>query len=54
MFAFNEAFYDINIEKSIERNGNFMFVLKDVNINTIIEAIEKVKKIDDIFIAKIK
>lgn len=54
LLAFNEAFYDINIEKSIERNGNFMFVLKDVNINTIIEAIEKVEKIDDIFIAKIK
>lgn len=54
LLAFNEAFYDINIEKSIERNGNFMFVLKDVNINSIIEAIEKVEKIDDIFIAKIK
>ena len=39
LLAFNEAFYDINIEKSIERNGNFMFVLKDVNINSIIEAI---------------
>ncbi|MEI0700831.1 homoserine dehydrogenase [Brachyspira intermedia] len=54
LLAFNEAFYDINIEKSIERNGNFMFVLKDVNINSIIEAINKVEKIDDIFIAKIK
>ena len=54
LLAFNEAFYDINIEKSIERNGNFMFVLKDVNINSIIEAIEKVEKINDIFIAKIK
>ncbi|MEI0527288.1 homoserine dehydrogenase [Brachyspira intermedia] len=54
LLAFNEAFYDINIEKSTERNGNFMFVLKDVNINSIIEAIEKVEKIDDIFIAKIK
>ena len=31
-----------------------MFVLKDVNINSIIEAIDKVEKIDDIFIAKIK
>ncbi len=54
LLAFNEAFYDINIEKSIERNGNFMFVLKDVNINSIIKAIESVEKIDDIFIAKIK
>ncbi|MEI0490932.1 homoserine dehydrogenase [Brachyspira intermedia] len=54
LLAFNEAFYDISIEKSVERNGNFMFVLKDVNINSIIEAIEKVEKIDDIFIAKIK
>ncbi|MBW5381507.1 homoserine dehydrogenase, partial [Brachyspira hampsonii] len=33
LLVFNEAFYDINIEKSVERNGNFMFVLKDVNIN---------------------
>ena len=47
-------FYDINIEKSIERNGYFMYVLKDVSINTIIEAIEKVEKIENIFIAKIK
>lgn len=54
LLAFNEAFYDINIEKSMERNGNFMFVLKNVNINSIIESIEKVEKIDDIFIAKIK
>ncbi|AEM21968.1 homoserine dehydrogenase [Brachyspira intermedia PWS/A] len=54
LLAFNEAFYDISIEKSVERNGNFMFVLKDVNINSIIEAINKVEKIDDIFIAKIK
>ncbi|CRF33207.1 homoserine dehydrogenase [Brachyspira suanatina] len=54
LLAFNEAFYDINIDKSMERNGNFMFVLKDVNINSIIESIEKVEKIDDIFIAKIK
>ena len=54
LLAFNEAFYDINIEKSVERNGNFMFVLKDVNINSIIEEIDKVEKIDDIFIAKIK
>lgn len=54
LLAFNEAFYDINIEKSVERNGNFMFVLKDVNINSIIEAIEKVEKVDDIFIAKVK
>ena len=54
LLAFNEAFYDINIEKSVERNGNFMYVLRDVNINSIIEAIEKVEKIDDIFIAKIK
>ena len=54
LLAFNEAFYDISIEKSVERNGNFMFVHKDVNINSIIEAIEKVEKIDDIFIAKIK
>ncbi len=52
--AFNEAFYDINIEKSLERNGNFMFVLRDVNINSIIEAVEKVENIDNIFIAKIK
>ncbi|PPS21528.1 homoserine dehydrogenase [Brachyspira murdochii] len=54
LLAFNEAFYDINIEKSIERNGYFMYVLKDVSINTIIEAIEKVEKIENIFIAKIK
>ncbi|WP_300753437.1 homoserine dehydrogenase [uncultured Brachyspira sp.] len=54
LLAFNEAFYDINIEKSVERNGYFMYVLKDVSINSIIEAIEKVEKIDDIFIAKIK
>ncbi|TVL39806.1 homoserine dehydrogenase [Brachyspira hyodysenteriae] len=54
LLEFNEAFYDINIEKSMERNGNFMFVLKNVNINSIIESIEKVEKIDDIFIAKIK
>ena len=54
LLEFNEAFYDISIEKSVERNGNFMFVLKDVNINSIIEAIEKVENIDDIFIAKIK
>ncbi|AUJ48606.1 homoserine dehydrogenase [Brachyspira hyodysenteriae] len=54
LLSFNEAFYDINIEKSMERNGNFMFVLKNVNINSIIESIEKVEKIDDIFIAKIK
>ncbi|OEJ13753.1 homoserine dehydrogenase [Brachyspira hampsonii] len=54
LLAFNEAFYDINIEKSVERNGNFMFVLKDVNINSIIKAIESVEKIEDIFIAKIK
>ncbi|PTY40561.1 homoserine dehydrogenase [Brachyspira hampsonii] len=54
MLTFNEAFYDINIEKSVERNGNLMFVLKDVNINSIIKAIESVEKIEDIFIAKIK
>ncbi|WP_300369634.1 homoserine dehydrogenase [Brachyspira sp.] len=54
LLAFNEAFYDLNIEKSLERNGNFMFILKDVNINSIIESIEKIEKIDDIFIAKIK
>ncbi|EKV56498.1 homoserine dehydrogenase [Brachyspira hampsonii 30446] len=54
LLAFNEAFYDINIEKSVERNGNLMFVLKDVNINSIIKAIESVEKIEDIFIAKIK
>ena len=54
LLAFNETFYDINIEKSFERNGYFMFVLKDVSINEIIEAIEKVEKIEDIFIAKIK
>ena len=54
LLAFNEAFYDINIEKSVERNGNFMFILKDSNINTILESIEKVEKIDNIFIAKIK
>ncbi|ELV06300.1 homoserine dehydrogenase [Brachyspira hampsonii 30599] len=54
LLVFNEAFYDINIEKSVERNGNFMFVLKDVNINSIIKAIESVEKIEDIFIAKIK
>ncbi|MDO6994015.1 homoserine dehydrogenase [Brachyspira innocens] len=54
LLAFNEAFYDINIEKSVERNGYFMYVLKDVSINSIIEAIEKVEKIEDIFIAKIK
>ena len=54
LLAFNEAFYDINIEKSFERNGYFMFVLKDVSINDIVEAIEKVEKIEDIFIAKIK
>ena len=54
LLAFNEAFYDINNEKSVERNGYFMYVLKDVSINSIIEAIEKVEKIEDIFIAKIK
>ncbi|PCG19212.1 homoserine dehydrogenase [Brachyspira sp. G79] len=54
LLAFNETFYDINIAKSVERNGYFMYVLKDVCINSIIEAIEKVEKIDDIFIAKIK
>lgn len=54
LLAFNEAFYDISIEKSVERNGYFMFVLKNVSINSIIEAIEKVEKIEDIFIAKIK
>ena len=54
MLKFNEAFYDVKIEKSIERNGHFMYVLKDVNINSILESIEKVEKIDDIFIAKIK
>ncbi|MEI0487832.1 homoserine dehydrogenase [Brachyspira pulli] len=54
LLAFNEAFYDINIEKSFERNGYFMFVLKYVSINEIIEAVEKVEKIEDIFIAKIK
>ncbi|WP_304332105.1 homoserine dehydrogenase [Brachyspira innocens] len=54
LLAFNEAFYDINIEKGVERNGYFMYVLKDVSINSIIEAIEKVEKIEDIFIAKIK
>ena len=54
LLAFNEAFYDISIEKSVERNGYFMYVLKDVSINSIIEAIEKVEKIEDIFIAKIK
>ena len=54
LLTFNEAFYDINIEKSIERNGNFMFILRDSNVNTIVESIEKVEKIDNIFIAKIK
>ena len=54
LLAFNEAFYDINIEKSVERNGNFMFILKGSSINSIVEAIEKVEKIEDIFIAKIK
>ena len=54
LLAFNEAFYDINIEKSVERNGYFMYVLKDVSRNSIIEAIQKVEKIEDIFIAKIK
>ena len=54
LLNFNEAFYDVKIEKGIERNGYFMYVLKDVNINFILESIEKVEKIDDIFIAKIK
>ena len=54
--TFNKSFAEnkIIVEKSEEKNNNFMFILKDANINKITETIEKTEKIENIFIARIK
>ncbi len=54
--TFNKSFTEnkIIVEKSEEKNNNFMFILKDANINKITESIEKTEKIENIFIARIK
>ena len=54
--TFNKSFVEnkIIVEKSEEKNNNFMFILKDANINKITETIEKTEKIENIFIARIK
>lgn len=54
--AFNKSFLEnkIIVEKSSVKDNNFMFILKDANINKIIETIEKTEKIENIFIARIK
>ena len=54
--TFNKSFTEnkIIVEKSEEKNNNFMFILKDANINKITETIEKTEKIENIFIARIK
>ena len=54
--TFNKSFVEnkIIVEKSEEKNNNFMFILKETNINKITETIEKTEKIENIFIARIK
>ena len=54
--TFNKSFTEnkIIVEKSEEKNNNFMFILKETNINKITETIEKTEKIENIFIARIK
>lgn len=54
--TFNKSFVEnkIIVEKSKEKNNNFMFILKEANINKIIKAIENIEKIENIFIARIK
>lgn len=54
--TFEKAFKDnkITTDKTLEKNDNFMFILKDTNINKIISIIENIEKIENIFIAKIK
>ena len=54
--TFKKAFKDnkITADKGLEKNDNFMFILKDTNINKIISVIENIEKIENIFIAKIK
>ena len=54
--TFNKSFVEnkIIVEKSKEKNNNFMFILKEANINKITKAIENIEKIENIFIARIK
>ena len=54
--TFNKSFVEnkIIIEESKEKNNNFMFILKEANINKITKAIENIEKIENIFIARIK
>ena len=53
---FNKSFLEnkIIVEKALVKDNNFMFILKDTNINKITEAIKKNEKIENIFIARIK
>lgn len=53
---FEKAFEEnkIFIEKSLKKNDNFMFILKDITINNIMSIIENIEKIENIFIARIK
>ena len=54
--TFNKSFVEnkIIVEESKEKNNNFMFILKEANINKITKAIENIEKIENIFIARIK
>ena len=53
---FNKSFLEnkIIVEKALVKDNNFMFILKDTNINKITEATKKIEKIENIFIARIK
>ena len=53
---FNKSFLEnkIIVEKALVKDNNFMFILKDTNINKITEATKKTEKIENIFIARIK
>ena len=54
--TFNKSFLEnkIIVEKALVKDDNFMFILKDTNINKITEATKKTEKIENIFIARIK
>ena len=54
--TFNKSFLEnkIIVEKALVKDNNFMFILKDTNINKITEATKKIEKIENIFIARIK
>ena len=54
--TFNKSFLEnkIIVEKALVKDNNFMFILKDTNINKITETTKKIEKIENIFIARIK